>query len=288
MTEQILVAILNGILLGGVLALLASGLNLIFGVVKIIHMSYGQFVMIGFYLIFTFTSGLHIPLVASCVLAVIAMAILGLITQKLVINKLLNAPRANQLLALASLIIILENLSVVIWGADYRSIPIFLPILQIGNLFIRASYLLGFIGSLIVLAVLYLFLNKTYTGLAIRAVAQDMEIARLMGINTQKIFYITFAVGSALTGVVASFFVPIYTVHPHFGGSFTIMAFIIVVLGGMGNLLGGFIGAFIIGIITSVAAFLISAEVAAVIVLVIFIVVIIIRPQGLLGEAAQS
>ncbi len=284
MNEQIMMALINGILLGGVLALLAIGLNLIFGVVKVIHMAYGQFVMLGFYFVYSFYTYLHLPLIAACVCAVLIMSVLGVVLHKLVINPLLNAPRLNQLLALASVIIIIENSAMWIWGADYRTIQIFMPVLQVGEIFIRASYLLAFLGSLITIALLYLFLNKTYMGLAIRSMAQDMEIARLMGINTSKIFYITLALGGALTGLVASFYVPIYAVHPQFGGSFTISAFIIVVLGGMGNLLGGFIAAFIIGMVSSLAAVLTSAEFSEVIVLCIFILVMIVRPQGLLGE----
>jgi branched-chain amino acid transport system permease protein len=119
--------------------------------------------------------------------------------------------------------------------------------------------------------------------LAIRSIAQDVDSARLMGINPEKIYYITMAVGGLLTGLIAAFFSPIYAVHPHFGGSFTMMAFIIVVLGGIGNLLGGFIGAFVIGIVTSISAVLTSTEIADIITLVIFIAVILVRPQGLLG-----
>lgn len=283
MFEQILNAAVNGILLGGVLALLAFGLNLIFGVVKIIHMAYGQFVMLGLYLIYVLTMQLHLPLVLSAFIAVFAMAILGLLTQLLIIGPLLESPRLNQLLALAGLIIVLENLAMVIWGADYRAIPLYLPILNIGDFYIRASCLFAFLGALMTLGLLYLFLNKTYVGLAIRATAQDTEIVKLMGVNSRLVYFITLAAGGALTGIVAAFFTPIYTVHPHFGSTFTIMAFIIVVLGGMGNLLGGFIAAFIIGVVTSVSAVLTTTEVADIIALLIFILVMLVRPQGLLG-----
>jgi branched-chain amino acid transport system permease protein len=185
--EQILNAAINGILLGGVLALLAFGLNLIFGVVKIIHMSYGQFVMLGFYLIYVLTMHLQFPLLFSSLIAVFAMALLGLLTQLLVIQPLLKAPRLNQLLALAGLIIVLENMAMVIWGADYRGIPLFLPVLNIGSFYIRGSCLFAFLGALATLGLLYLFLNKTYIGLAIRATAQDTEIVKLMGVNSRLV-----------------------------------------------------------------------------------------------------
>lgn len=286
--EQLLNALINGILLGGVLALLAFGLNLIFGVVKIIHLAYGQFVMLGFYLIYFFCSTLAMPIIIAVIIGVVIMALLGALTHFSVIKPLLGAPRLNQLLALAGLIIIIENLAMFIWGADYRGIPIDMPIIVISNIYIRSSYLFAFIGALVVLGLLYLFLHNTFTGLAIRAVAQDTEVAKLMGINPGLIYYITLMTGGALTGIVAAFFVPIYTVHPHFGSSFTIMAFIIVVLGGMGNLLGGFVSAFIIGVVNSVAAVLTTTEVADSVVLVMFIVVMLIRPQGILGKGVLT
>jgi branched-chain amino acid transport system permease protein len=285
MTELLLNSIVNGILLGGVLALLAFGMTLIFGVVKIIHLAYGQCVMLGMYVVYTLAVQAQIPVILSCILVLPIMGIVGILLQLLVINPLLKA-KANpltQLLALAGLTIVVENLAQVVWGADLRGINIQLPIISIGSVFVRTSNLIAFFGALLTLWGLYLFLNRTYLGLAIRSIAQDLDSARLMGINPRRIYLITMATGGILTGVIAAFFSPIYAVHPHFGGSFTMMAFIIVVLGGMGNLLGGFIGAFIIGVVTSVSGVLTSTEIADIIVLIIFISVILVRPQGLLG-----
>ena len=285
MAELLLNSLINGILLGGVLALLAFGMNLIFGVIKILHMAYGQCVMLGLYVIYTLVVPLELPLLLACLITLPVMGFVGFLLQMFVINPLLKA-KANpltQLLALAGLTIVFENMAQVIWGADLRGINVQLPLIHIGNIFLRTSNLIAFVGALLTLLGLYLFLNRTYLGLAIRSVAQDLDSARLMGINPRSIYYLTMAAGGLLTGLIAAFFSPIYAVHPHFGGSFTMMAFIIVVLGGMGNMLGGFIGAFIIGIVTSLSAALTSTEIADIITLVIFIAVILVRPQGLLG-----
>lgn len=285
MGELLLNATINGILLGGVFALLAFGLNLIFGVVKIIHLAYGQCVMLGMYVIYTLAERLGMPIILACIITLPIMGIVGALLQWLVINPLLKA-KANpltQLLALAGLMIVLENLAQVIWGADLRGIKVHLPLIHIGILFLRSSNLIAFLGALLTLLGLYLFLNRTYLGLAIRSIAQNADSAQLMGINPGAIYYLTMVAGGILTGIIAAFFSPIYAVHPHFGGSFTMLAFIIVVLGGMGNLVGGFIGAFIIGIVTSVSAVLTSTEIADIIALVIFIAVLLVRPQGLLG-----
>jgi len=283
MSILIMNALVNGILLGGVLALLAFGMNLIFGVVKVIHMAYGQSVMLGMYAVYTLSGIYNLPLLVSAAAAIVIMAVFGALLQVVVIQRLLQANRLNQLLALAGLIIVFENFAQVVWGADLRGIQVFMPVLSVGNVFIKTSNLVAFVGALVVLGLLHFFLQRTYLGLAIRAIAQDLPGAWLMGISPRTIYLVTLAVGGGLTGVIAAFFSPIYSVHPHFGGSFTMMAFIIVVLGGMGNLLGGFIGAFIIGIVTSLAAVLTSTEIAEIIALVIFIGVVLVRPQGLLG-----
>jgi branched-chain amino acid transport system permease protein len=283
MEQLILSATLNGILLGGVLALLVFGLNLIFGVVKIIHLAYGQFVMLGMYIIFLLMTTYKMNIFIASLISCIILGLLGILLQMIVINPLLKSPRLNQLLALAGLIIIFENMAMVLWGADYRGIKLFLPVIHLGSLFIRTSYLVAFIGAIITLLGLNLFLNKTYVGLAIRATAQDLDSTQLMGINPKWVYLITQATGGILSGIVASFFMPIYTVHPHFGSAFTLMAFIIVILGGMGNFLGGFISAFIIGVVTSISAVLTSTEIADSIALIIFILIMLVRPQGLLG-----
>lgn len=284
----ILNAIINGIFFGGSLALLAYGLNLCFGVLNIIHFFYGQTVMVGLYIIFTLTVWLHIPLIVSCLVAVAVITALHIVVHLGVVQPLLKAPLINQFLALASIMIILENSAMGIWGATYRGVPISLPVLSIGELYIRTSNLIAFLGCLVVVGLLYLFLNKTYTGLAIRATAQDTEMASLMGMNPRRVYLITLALVGVLAGVVAAFFVPIYAVHPHWGGTFTLMAFVIVVLGGLGSLAGGLLAAFIIGVVMMVASFLTIPEGGPIAAYLIFLVVILLRPQGLLGARVRA
>lgn len=284
----ILNAIINGIFFGGSLALLAYGLNLCFGVLNIIHFFYGQTVMVGLYIVFTLTVWLHIPLIVSCLVAVAVITALHIVVHLGVVQPLLKAPLINQFLALASIMIILENSAMGIWGATYRGVPISLPVLSIGELYIRTSNLIAFLGCLVVVGLLYLFLNKTYTGLAIRATAQDTEMASLMGMNPRRVYLITLALVGVLAGVVAAFFVPIYAVHPHWGGTFTLMAFVIVVLGGLGSLAGGFLAAFIIGVVMMVASFLTIPEGGPIAAYLIFLVVILLRPQGLLGARVRA
>jgi branched-chain amino acid transport system permease protein len=284
MLELLFNSLVNGILFGGVLALLAFGMNLIFGVVKIIHMAYGQCIMLGMYFIYSLVQ-LGMPVICACLIVIPILGLLGFLLQLLVINPLLKAKAdpLTQLLALAGLTIVFENTVQIIWGADIVGVNVQFPIVHIGSIYLRISNVIAFLGALIVLFGMYFLLNHTYLGLAIRSTAQDTESARLMGINPRLIYYVTMSIGGILTGVIAAFFSPIYAVHPHFGGSFTLTSFIIVVLGGMGNMVGGFIAAFVIGIVTSVAAAFTSTEIADIVALVAFVVVILIRPQGLLG-----
>lgn len=276
-------AVVNGLLFGGVLSLLALGLNLVFGVVQVIHFFYGQCLMVGLYLIFVLTMLCHFPFIISCLIAVVVILILNIIVHLAVIQPLLKAPMINQFLALAAVMVILENLCLAVFGPSHRGVPIDLPTFHIGELYFSAGNLIAFCGSLIVLGLLYLFLNKTYTGLAIRAVAQNAEAAAFMGINPKVVYLITLGLGGALAGIVAGFFAPMYAVYPYFGGSFTLLAFVIVVLGGMGNLLGGLLASFIIGLVTMIVSSLTSAEVGAIAAYAVFLIVILVRPQGLLG-----
>ena len=280
----ILSSVINGILYGGVLAVLAFGLNLMFGVVEIVHFFYGQLVMVGLYVVYVLAVWCHLPLSLACPIGIAAVMLLNVLSHLSVVQPLLKAPLLNQFLALASIMIVLENACLVIFGAGYKGVPVNLPVLNIGDLYIRTSNLIAFVGSLVTLGLLYLFLKKTYLGLAIHAVAQDREAAKLMTINPKAIYVVTMLTGGALAGVAACFFVPIFAVHPHFGGSFTLAAFVTVVLGGMGNLLGGFIGAFIIGVVTMLVSTLTSSEVGEIAGLLIFVVVILIRPQGIMGQ----
>lgn len=280
---DIMAVLVNGILYGGLLALVAYGVNLMFGVVEIVHFFYGQLILVGLYVVYTLTVVFGVPLPVSCLIAIVVTALLNVIVHLSMVRSLLKASLLNQFLALAAVMIILQNACQAIFGASHKGIPISLPSLSLGELYIMTGHLIVFCGSLVTIGLLYLFLYRTYTGLAIRSVHDDREAAELMGVNTGMIYVITMAIGGILAGIASGLFVPIYTFQPAFGMSFTLIAFVIVILGGMGNLLGGFISAFIVGLVTMVVATLFNIELANIVVYVVFLVIILIRPQGLLG-----
>jgi branched-chain amino acid transport system permease protein len=280
--------LVNGIIYGGLLALLAFPINLIFGVLNVLHLAYGQCVMVGLYVIYVSTYLLHIPFLLSCLIAIAVSAGLSILIHLCVVQPLMGKPALNQLIALAGVMAVLENVALGIFGGDYLGFNLNFPVFSIGEVFIKISMLIPFFCAVITLGILWYFLNKTYTGLAIKAVVQNKEVASLMGIRTQRIYLVTFAVGGVLAGLVAAFFAPIYAVHPHFGLSFTLTAFVIVVLGGLGNLLGGFIAAFIIGMVSQMGAIIFTSEIGEILVYAIFILVILFRPQGLLGVKVRT
>ncbi|MCH8077610.1 MAG: branched-chain amino acid ABC transporter permease [SAR324 cluster bacterium] len=277
----LLEAIINGILFGGVLALLALGLNLVFGVVDVIWIAYAELVMSGMYIIYT----LHItwgwPLLLAAPMAIVGVGLMGLVVHRLIIAPILDTPPINQLLATGGLLFFLQNFATLIFGADFRNIGLSLPILQIFELYISFSRLLSFGAAVLGMIGLYLFLSRTYIGTAIRAVAQDREIMSLMGVNTKKVYLITSALAGAMAGLAAILLVLQQDVHPFIGFSFGPITFMICVMGGLGNLIGGFFAAFIISQIISIGSFYGSTELSYVIAFVLFIIVMFIRPQGI-------
>ena len=277
-------AIINGILLGGVLALLALGLNLVFGVVDVVWICYAELVMSGMYAIYWLNVFYGWPILLACLVAVIGVAGLGLLLHLVIIAPILGSAPINQLLATGGMLFFLQSLATLLFGTDFRNIGLRLPIIELGDIFISFSRLLAFGAALLGASLLYLFLARSYLGVAIRAIAQDREIMGLMGVDQRRIYLITSAIGGALAGLAACLLVLQYDVHPFIGLSFGPITFMICVLGGLGNMIGGFVAAFIMSQIISIGGFFFSIEISYVLAFVFFIVLMFIRPQGILAR----
>lgn len=277
-------ALINGLLLGGVLALLALGLNLIFGVIDVAWICYAELVMFGMYAMYYFVSVFGIPLWFAVPAAIIAIGIMGVLLHLLVIAPLLGAAPINQLLATGGVLFFLQSLATVVFGIDFRNLGIRLPTLEVAEVFISYARLLAFGAALSGMVALYLFLTRTYIGTAIRAISQDRQIMALMGVDTRRIYIITSAVGGALAGLAACLLVLQYDVHPYVGLSFGPITFMICVMGGLGNMIGGFIAAFIFAEIISVGGLYLDLEWGYVFAFVFFIGMMFIRPEGLLAR----
>jgi branched-chain amino acid transport system permease protein len=280
----LLETIINGLLLGGVLALLALGLNLIFGVIDVVWICYAELVMLGMYTIFYLYVKFGIPLIPAFAAGIAVVALIGFLVHFLIISPILGTAPINQLLATGGLLFFLQSFATLLFGIEFRNIGLRLPILEIYGMYISFARLLAFGTALIAMIILYLFLGRTYIGTAIRAISQDREVMVLMGVNSRKVYLVTSAIGGGLAGLAACLLVLQYDVHPAIGLSFGPITFMICVLGGLGNMIGGFIAAFIFSQVIAIGGFYFQLEWGYVIAFAIFIVMMFIRPQGILGS----
>jgi branched-chain amino acid transport system permease protein len=280
----LLEAAINGILLGGVLALLALGLNLIFGVIDVVWICYAELIMMGMYGMFYMVSVYHVPFIIAAVLTIALVAAMGVVLHVVVIAPLLNAAPINQLLATGGVLAFLQALATVLFGIDFRNLGIRMPVIEVSDMYISYARLLAFGTALAGMVAVYLFLSRTYTGTAIRAIAQDRQIMPLMGVDTRRIYLVTSAIGGGLAGLASCLLVLQYDVHPFIGLTFGPITFMICVLGGLGNMIGGFVAAFVFAEIISIGGLYMDLEWGYVFAFVFFIVMMFIRPRGLLAR----
>ena len=280
----LLEAIISGILLGGVLALMALGLNLIFGVIDVVWICYAELIMIGMYGLYYFYSVYALPMWIAAPACIALVAVLGLLLHYIVIKPLLDAAPINQLLATGGVLFFLQSFATVAFGIDFRNLGIRLPVLAIGEMHFSFARLLAFLAALAGMVVMYLFMTRTYMGTAMRAISQDRQIMVLMGVDTKRLYLVTSALGGALAGLAACLLVLQYDVHPFVGLSFGPITFLIVVLGGLGNFVGGFVAAFVFAEIISLGGLYSDLEWGYVLAFAFFILMMFARPQGLLAR----
>jgi len=277
-------AALNGVLLAGVLALLALGLNLIFGVLDIVWVAYVDLVTVCMYGVYFLVTGYGWPLWAAGLAAGGVGVLLGIGVHLLIITPILASPPINQFLATGGLLFFIQSFLTFLWTTEHRSIRLNLPIIQVGGMFLPFTRLIAFSVAILAVLGLYLFLTRTYMGTAIRAVSQDREAMRLMGADPQRVYLVTSAVGGAMAGLAAALLIIQYPVHPYFGAAFGPLTFMICVLGGLGNMVGAFAASFVLSEIIALGGVLISTEMGYVVAFVLFIVLMFARPGGILAR----
>jgi len=277
-------AAINGILLGGVLALLALGLNLIFGVIDIIWIAYVDLVMLCMYALYFLVMVYGWPIWLAGIVAIGVGVLLGIGVHLLIIAPILASPPINQLLATGGLLFFVQSFATFLWTTDHRSIRLILPIIEVGGMFLSFARLIAFVISIGAMLGLYLFLTRTYMGTAIRAVSQDREAMVLMGADPHKVYLVTSAVGGAMAGLAGVLLMLQYSVHPHFGAAFGPLTFMICVLGGLGNMVGAFAASFVMSEIISVGGVVWSTEMGYVVAFALFIVMMFARPGGILAK----
>src|SRR5580693_6494065 len=278
----LLEAVVDGLLLGGVLALLALGLNLIFGVIDVVWICYAELVMCGMYAVYWLHAVYAWPFLLACAAAILLVALLGLVLHRLIIEPILGSAPINQLLATGGLLFFLQSFATLLFGTDFRNIGVRLPVIELGDIYISYARLLAFAMALIGAVALYFFLKRTFIGTAIRAIAQDRDIIGLMGADQRRIYLITSMIGGALAGLAACLLSLQYDVHPFIGNTFGPLIFMICVLGGLGDMIGGFIAAFVIAQIIAIGGYYANTELSYVLAFTFFIVLMFVRPRGIL------
>lgn len=277
-------ALLNGLLLGGLFALLALGLNLIFGVMDVVWICYAELVMVGMYAIWWLHTAHGMPVFPACLLGIAFVALLGMAMHQFIIRPVLKAEPINQLLVTGGVLFFLQAAATVTFGIEFRNLGVQMPALNVGEMSFSTARLLTFVVALAAIAAVSLFLRRTFIGTAIRAISQDRTIMPLMGVDPARIYLIASGIGGGLAGLAAAVLALQYDVHPAIGLSFGPLTFLICVLGGLGNLLGGFLAAFVFAQFISVGGFFFQLEWGYVFAFVFFIVVMFWRPQGLLSR----
>jgi branched-chain amino acid transport system permease protein len=281
--------LINGLLLGGAYTIISLGLTLIFGVVRVVNFAHGEFLMIGMYLIYLLTThyGVH-PYLGLIPVAIILFA-LGALTQKAIIQPLLNADEHIQIFATVGISTILLNLALVVFGANVYRAPVELGTnaIDIGNFSLVTGQLITFVIAIVLAILLHLFMHRTYLGHALRAVAQHRYAATLMGVNVNAVYVIAFGLGTAFVGVAAGLLAPQYPVFPTVGTYFVLTAFVIVVLGGLGSLYGAVAGSMIIGVVDTLAGYYIAPDLKEVVYFGIFLLILVLRPSGLFGRGTE-
>ncbi len=280
-------SLISGILIGGVYALIGIGLTIIFGVMRVINFAHGDILMIGMYMTYSLFTLLGIDPFVSIVITIPLMFLFGAFLQKVFINRMQGALPQNQILLTIGLGLIMSNTMMLAYTSDYKilSTDYSSSSFNIAGISISTPLAISFLITAAITAMLYWFLLKTDTGQAIRATAQDREAAQLMGINVKWMSILAFGIGSALAGTAGALISPTYYIFPQIGSIFTLKAFVITVLGGMGSIVGATIGGVIIGIAESVSAVYISSGWKDVVVFVLFLLVLLFKPAGLMGKS---
>jgi len=286
---ELLSVLAFGLLLGGIYGLVGIGVNLIFGVVRIVNFAHGELIMVSMYLTYYFNHQFGLSPYLAILIVTPAMFVLGAAIQRLIMQPLQSEPMM-QMFATFGLLMILQNCVLALTRGEALNVvsPVAAEVLTVGGVRLGVGRLLVFMVSTALTLGLYLFLQTTMRGKAIRALTQDRRAARSMGINVEQTYVLTFGIGAALTGIGGALLSPIYTLSPEIGQDFILAAFAVVVLGGLGSVWGAYIGGLAIGVIEALAGFYIDPALKSAIWFTVFVIVLIVRPSGLLGQAGAA
>jgi branched-chain amino acid transport system permease protein len=279
--------ILSGILLGGVYALFASGLNMIFGVMRVINLAQGELMMLGAYITFFLFDRAGLNPLLSIPLSALALFALGVALQFTLVERVVTQPLLASLLLTFGLSTLMMGIALNLWTSNFRSVA-WEPLTgswDVGGLAVSKSRLVAFLIALAVTGAMFFFLRRSRFGKAIRATSQHAEIAQICGIDVRRVRLVTFGLGSAMAGIAGTLIAMIFTINPEMGRMFIGKAFAIIVLGGLGSFTGAFLGALFLGVSETLAAYWTDTQLAEAVAYAVLLLVLLIRPSGLFGQA---
>lgn len=283
--DLFLQSLIDGLLMGGIYGLVAIGLTLIFGVMKIINFAQGALMMLGMYVTYWLFALVGLNPYLSIPLSAIVLFIIGALIQKGILSKMLDAPEHNQLLVTLGIMLFIENFALVLFSPDFRSVTVegMPATLSLFSLNVHTAKLIAFVFACLLAVLLFWFLKSTFLGKAIRATSIDRQGAALVGINTSKINYIAFGIGAGLAAVAGSLITPFFYTSPDVGSAFILKAFVVVVLGGLGNFIGALVGGILIGVAEALGGAVLPGSLKELMTYLIFILVLLFKPSGLFG-----
>jgi branched-chain amino acid transport system permease protein len=274
------------VLLGGIYALIAVGLTLIFGIMRVVNFAHGEFLMLGMYLAFwAFTFSSLDPYV-TLFLSLPVFFVVGLASYGLIMRGVIHASHNVQIFTTVGLSIALQNAALVLWTGDYRVVRPWhsFVVLRVGDVAFNLSQVVAFLVALALTIGLFAFMRWTHTGRVMRATAQDREAATLMGIDADRVYRLTWTIGIAAVGVAGVLVAPLYAVYPTAGLQFVLLAYVVVVLGGLGDMVGALFGSLIVALVEVVGSYFIGTAWKEVLYFILFIAVLLLRPAGLFGQ----
>jgi branched-chain amino acid transport system permease protein len=287
--EIVAQAVINGLLIGGVYALVSIGVTLIFGVVKIVNFAQGEFVMIGMYISFFLFTRFDLDPVASLLVTMPVLFVVGVLVQHFLIRRVLGLNDLPQIFLTFALSLLILNVALMLFTANYRTVHTAYSdeALHIGELYIPVAKLIAFTVAMLLSGALWAFLRYTDLGKAMRAASQNREVAQLMGINPNRVFAVALGIALALAGAAGSLLMSFYPAYPMVGQVFVLMAFVAVVLGTLGNVIGALVASLLMGVAESLGVQFIGADSGLIVVFALLLITLAVRPSGLAGGARR-
>jgi branched-chain amino acid transport system permease protein len=278
-------ALISGILMAGIYGLVAIGLTLIFGVVRIVNFAQGEFVMVGMYATYWLWKLWGIDPYLSLLITIPVLFCFGVLIQRFLLQPILHAPDLAQIFMTVGLSVALMNAALLFFTADFRSVKISYAewTWRLGGVAIPVPRLFAFLGAILLAGLLTLFLTKTDMGKALRAVAQDREVSMLLGINPKRMYLIAVGLGTALAGAAGGLIMPFFYVFPTVGVTFVLIAFVVVILGSLGSIEGAMVAALIVGVAEAMGILFAGSDLGLVVVFAILVAGLVFKPSGLMG-----